>query len=149
MLFGRGAHLTCAVSGEELAAEAQISAAMRRAVEVRAEAAMLVEAVEDRAYSVSASPKAPLWKQLACAHCISLACHAYWAIANVPLWWCLWCLLRDLLSAVPALWVLLGTFKRLSGIIQCLCHMLIVTDLILSSARTSAVSASIACSQVA
>ena len=44
------------MSGEELAAEAQISAAKRRAVEVRAEAAMLVEAVENRAFSVSASP---------------------------------------------------------------------------------------------
>lgn len=41
------------MSGDELAAEAQIVAANRRAVEVRAEAAMLVEAVEDRAYSVS------------------------------------------------------------------------------------------------
>ena len=48
------------MSGEELAAEAQISAAKRRAVEVRAEAAMLVEAVEDRAYSVSACHTAPL-----------------------------------------------------------------------------------------
>ena len=38
---------------EELAAEAQISAANRRAVMVRAEAALLVEAVEDRAHSVS------------------------------------------------------------------------------------------------
>ena len=44
-----------AVSGDELAAEAQISAANKRAVEVRAEAAMLVEAVEDRAYSVGLS----------------------------------------------------------------------------------------------
>ena len=44
--------LRCAVSENELAAHAQISAAKRRAVEVRAEAAMLVEAVEDRAYSV-------------------------------------------------------------------------------------------------
>ena len=43
------------VSGDELAAEAQISAANKRAFEVRAEAAMLVEAVEDRAYSVSLS----------------------------------------------------------------------------------------------
>ena len=40
-------------TGNELAAEAQIVAANRRAVEVRAEAAMLVEAVEDRAHSVS------------------------------------------------------------------------------------------------
>lgn len=40
-------------TGDELAAEAQIEAANRRAVEVRAEAAMLVEAIEDRAHSVS------------------------------------------------------------------------------------------------
>ena len=59
------------MSGEELAAEAQISAAKRRAVEVRAEAAMLVEAVEDRAYSVSACFMAPVWKHrdvLAASH---------------------------------------------------------------------------------
>ena len=90
------------MSGEELAAEAQISAAKRRAVEVRAEAAMLVEAVEDRAFSVSASPTAPpkstemcslhgadllheclfhssFVRELRCAHCISGACHAHGA----------------------------------------------------------------------
>ena len=41
-----------AVDGEALAAAAMVSAANRRAIEVRAEAAMLVEAVEDRAASV-------------------------------------------------------------------------------------------------
>lgn len=40
------------VNGETLAAAAMVSAANRRAIEVRAEAAMLVEAVEDRAASV-------------------------------------------------------------------------------------------------
>lgn len=40
------------MDGDALAAEAQISAANRRVIEMRAEAAMLVEAVEDRAASV-------------------------------------------------------------------------------------------------
>ena len=40
------------MNGEALAASAQISAANRRAVEARAQAALLVEAVEDRAASV-------------------------------------------------------------------------------------------------
>lgn len=40
------------MSGDALAAAAQISAANRRAAQVRAEAALLVEAVEDRAASV-------------------------------------------------------------------------------------------------
>ncbi|CAK0771701.1 hypothetical protein CVIRNUC_003887 [Coccomyxa viridis] len=53
------------VSGEELAAEAQISAAKRRAVEVRAEAAMLVEAVEDRAYSAIEEAQAEAAKSAA------------------------------------------------------------------------------------
>ncbi len=44
------------VDGDALAAAAMVSAANRRAIEVRAEAAMLVEAVEDRAASVSAPP---------------------------------------------------------------------------------------------
>lgn len=44
------------VGGDALAAAAMVSAANRRAIEVRAEAAMLVEAVEDRAASVSAPP---------------------------------------------------------------------------------------------
>jgi hypothetical protein len=40
------------MSGDTLAASAAISAANRRAVEARAQAALLVEAVEDRAASV-------------------------------------------------------------------------------------------------
>ena len=77
------------MSGEELAAEAQISAAKRRAVEVRAEAAMLVEAVEDRAYSVSASFTAPLGR----SQDVLVASHGPVVLMGpmriMPSWWCL------------------------------------------------------------
>ena len=90
------------MSGEELAAEAQISAAKRRAVEVRAEAAMLVEAVEDRAYSVSACFHSSFVQELRCVHCISWACHAHGAMTNTHSWWCLLASLRGVPSAVTA-----------------------------------------------
>ncbi|CAL5228018.1 g11080 [Coccomyxa viridis] len=55
-------------TGDELAAEAQIEAANRRAVEVRAEAAMLVEAIEDRAHSAIEEAQAEAAKNAAEVH---------------------------------------------------------------------------------